>query len=157
MCSILWVVANKPSSSQKGKQSERIASKNEKVELMKVPKFFGTVLELSENLDQELLLCEMKNWRSKTYTSNEVNSHRWHSWLSSLNLDQKFQILLNLRQTSFNLYLKESNPDPPSRHVILLSHPSSFQNGHFETIYSRTVSILSGFLALTFKRRLEAR
>lgn len=32
-----------------------------KVELMKVPTLFGTVLEPPENLDQELLLCEMKS------------------------------------------------------------------------------------------------
>lgn len=80
-------------------------------------------------LSQKFLKTWTKNfyyvkWKTeevKHNTSNEVNSHRWHSWLSSLNLDPKFQILLNLRQTSFNLYLKGINPDPPSRHVILLS------------------------------------
>lgn len=53
------MVANQAVSKRENKV--RILLPVEKVELIKVPTLFGTVLELPENLDQELLLREMKS------------------------------------------------------------------------------------------------
>lgn len=64
MCSMSWVVANKPSSSKKEKQKWEDCFQKEKNWVDKNAEVFLN-LELSENLDQEVLSCEIKKLRKK--------------------------------------------------------------------------------------------